>query len=346
VWQFLYAPGEWSSQVYEGLKAWAQGVGLAEIWLRLLLNLGIFIVLVAFVLLNVMFLTWLERKIAGHIQSRWGPVRVGPRGLFQPVADAIKLLTKEYLGRPNVDNFIYFMSPLMMFVAAFMLFVAIPFAPGWVVADLDYGLLFVLAASGVGGFFVLVGGWASNSKYSLMGGMRAVAQAVGYEVPLILLVLVTGLMAGTFNLSQIVLDQQALWNVVRQPVAFLLFLVVLLAEMNRGPIDLEEAEQELVGGYMTEYSGMHFAMFYLGEYTHLLAGAALTTTLFLGGWNGPFLPPVIWFLLKTYLMVFIFMWIRWTFPRIRVEQYLNFNWKFVLPVALVNLGVTSLILVL
>lgn len=344
--QFFYEPDAWARQIYEAFAAWGQGVGLSPFWIRFIDVVVVAVILLAFIFINVMFLTWMERKVAGHIQVRYGPMRTGPHGLMQPVADAIKLLCKEPMALPGVDGFIYFLSPMLMFVAAMMVFIVIPFNRGWVVSDLEYGLIFAFAVSGVSSFFVLAGGWCSNNKWSLLGGMRAIAQVLAYEVPLILAALGVALLSGSFNLVTIVEDQAGLWNLVRQPLGFLLFVMAGLAEINRAPFDMAEAEQELVAGYLTEYSGMRFAMYYLGEYTHLLANACLVTTLFLGGWQGPVLPPIIWFFIKIYAVIFFYMWIRWTYPRLRVDQLSTFSWKFLLPLSLINLGVTSFVLVL
>ncbi|KKM08881.1 NADH:ubiquinone oxidoreductase subunit H [Clostridiales bacterium PH28_bin88] len=328
------------------MAEWGLSVGIPLPLTQLLVMIPVAIALVAFVFLNVMFLTWMERKVAGRIQIRYGPTRTGPAGLLQPVADAIKVMSKQALALPTMDKLVFFLSPMMMFTMALMVYLVIPFAPGWVVSRMDNGLLYLFAVSGLGSFFVLVAGWGVNNKWSLMGGMRAVSQTIAYEVPLIISAIGVALLAGSLSLVDIVESQAGLWNVVRQPLAFLLFVTVAAAEINRAPFDLEEAEQELVGGYMTEYSGMRFALFYLGEYTHLLGAGAVITTLFLGGWQGPLLPPVIWFLVKTYAVIFFYMWVRWTYPRIRMDHLMQFNWKFILPLALINLGVTSLIMVL
>lgn len=346
MWQFFYAPDKWASNLYQGIEAWGQSIDMPLPLIQLLVTLAVALILIAFIMLNVMLLTLMERKVAGRIQVRLGPMRTGPRGVLQPFADAIKALTKEPMALPGVDKFIYFISPGVVFITAVLVYIVIPFAPGWVVVPMDFGLLFLFAVSGLSTVFVLAGGWCSNNKWSLLGGMRAAAQIVGYEVPLIISALGVALIAGSFNLTEIVNSQAGLWNIVRQPLAFLLFLTVALAEINRAPFDLEEAEQELVAGYITEYSGMPFALFYLGEYAHMLGSAAVITTLFLGGWHGPILPPVLWFLIKCYAVIFVYMWLRWTYPRIRVDHLLQFNWKFILPLALINLGVTSLVLVL
>lgn len=345
LWDFFFAPARWSANFYQGMLAGGQRYGLGEGWIQLFSLLLVTIALISFVLLNVMFLTWLERKIAGRIQMRLGPTRTGPHGLLQPVADAIKSLFKEPLILPHIDRFIYFASPMFIFTGALLSFLVIPFSPGWVVVPLEYGLIYSFAVSGISTLFVLASGWCSNNKWSLLGGMRTVAQAIGYEIPLILAGLGVALVAGTFNLNHIVDGQAGLWNIIRQPLAFLIFFVASLAELNRAPFDLEEAEQELVGGYLTEYSGMNFALLYLGEYTHLLGASALIATLFLGGWQGPWLPPIIWFMIKIYAVALFYMWIRWTYPRIRVDHLMQFNWKFLLPLALINLALTSLVLV-
>lgn len=346
LWDFFYAPDQWALNVYQGIETWGQGLGIPVFLIQFLLMIVIAIVFIAFLFINLMFLTWMERKVAGHIQVRLGPMRTGPHGLLQPVADALKLLSKEPLALAGVDKFIYFISPMLMFTAAMMVFIVIPFNPGWVIANMDYGLLFIVAVSGLSSFFVLVGGWCSNNKWSLLGGMRATSQIIAYEVPLLLTMLGVALVSGSLNLTEIVASQAKMWNIVLQPIGFLLFLVAVTAEANRAPFDMVEAEQEIVAGYMTEYSGMRFAMFYLGEYTHLFAAAAIVATLFLGGWQGPILPPFIWLMIKMYAVIFLLMWVRWTYPRIRMDQLMQFNWKFMLPLALINLGVTSFILVL
>ncbi|MDN5346634.1 MAG: NADH-quinone oxidoreductase subunit [Clostridia bacterium] len=345
LWQLLYEPDRWADEINKLITNWGLQLGIPVFITQLFLMIVVAVILLSFILLNVAFLTWLERKVAGHIQVRHGPMRTGPHGILQPVADGIKLLFKESITLPFVDNFIYTLSPAMMFTAAMLTYIVLPFAPGWVVAPLDYGLIFVFAAGGVSSFFVFTAGWSSNNKYSLLAGMRTIAQVISYEIPMILAALGVALFAGSLNLVEIVEAQKGLWNIVVQPLGFLLFLTAALGETHRAPFDLLEAEQELVAGYMTEYSGMRFALFYLGEYTHMFAAAALMTTLYLGGWQGPYLPPVVWFLLKAYALVLLIMWFRWTYPRIRIDHLMNFSWKFILPLALINLGVTALVLV-
>ncbi|MHB1420482.1 MAG: NADH-quinone oxidoreductase subunit NuoH [Bacillota bacterium] len=346
MWEFFYAPDQWVANIYHGIATWGTGVGISVSWIQFLLLIPIALILVTFILLNVMFITWLERKVGGHIQARLGPTRTGPNGLMQPVADALKSLAKEAMAFPGVDRLIYFISPMFMFTTALLIYIVIPFSPGWVVSPMNDGLIFIFAVSGLSSFFVLAAGWCSNNKWSLMGGMRAASQMVAYEIPLVISALGVALIAGSLNLGDIVASQAGMWNIFRQPLAFLLFLIVAAAEINRAPFDLVEAEQEIVAGYLTEYSGMRFALFYLGEYTHLLGTSAIITTLFLGGWQGPWLPPIIWFMIKCYGVILIYMWVRWTYPRIRMDHLMQFCWKFVLPLALINLAITSLIMVL
>ncbi|MHB1127376.1 MAG: NADH-quinone oxidoreductase subunit NuoH [Bacillota bacterium] len=344
--EFFYAPDKWVADLYQGIETWGTGAGISVPWLQFLLLIPIAVALVAFVLLNVMFLTWMERKVGGRMQARMGPTRTGPHGLMQPMADALKSLAKEAMAFPGVDRFIYFISPMFMFTTALLIYLVVPFSPGWVVSRLDEGLIFVFAVSGLSSFFVLVAGWCSNNKWSLMGGMRAASQMVAYEMPLVISAMGVALIAGSLNLNDIVVSQAHVWNIFRQPLAFLLFLIAAAAEINRAPFDLVEAEQEIVAGYLTEYAGMRFALFYLSEYTHLLGTAAIITTLFLGGWQGPWLPPIIWFMIKCYAVIFVYMWFRWTYPRVRMDHLMQFSWKFLLPLAMINLGITSLIMVL
>ena len=294
------------------------------------------------VVLNGLVLTWVERKIAGHIQRRIGPKEVGPFGLLQPFADMFKLISKEILTPANVDKPLYLLAPILVFVPVLVAFIVIPFDGFLQVKDLNVGILLILAFSSLGVFSILIAGLGSNNKYSLIGAARSVAQNVAYEIPLMLALLPVIFMTNSFSLRDIVEAQKGLWFVFKwQFFAFLIYFIAGVAETNRTPFDLPEAESELVAGYHTEYSGMRFALFQFAEYTNIFIVCAVATTFFLGGYNGPVLPGVIWFFIKTYFLVFVIMWFRWTFPRVRFDQLLNFSWKILIPVALLNILVTG-----
>lgn len=285
---------------------------------------------------------WVERRLLGLWQDRLGPNRVGPFGVLQPLADAIKLLTKEDWVPPFADKGVFILAPGIVMFTGLMSLVVVPVAPGFGVAsDLDIGLLFFLAMSGMGAYSVVLGGWASNSKYSLLGGLRSAAQMLSYEVFMGLSLGGVVLMTGSFNLEKIVLAQQEMWFVVPQVVGFVVFMTAGLAETHRLPFDLPEAESELVAGYHSEYSGMKFGMFFVGEYVGMTVIAALTTTLFLGGWLGPWLPPWVWFLVKVLAVLVLFVLFRASLPRPRYDQLMAFGWKVLLPLSLVNLLVTG-----
>ncbi|HNS14646.1 MAG TPA: NADH-quinone oxidoreductase subunit NuoH [Syntrophorhabdaceae bacterium] len=301
---------------------------------------GVFIV----VLGNAIMLTWTERKVAGHIQRRIGPKEVGPFGLLQSFADSVKLLGKELLTPANVEKPLYFLAPTLIFVPVLVTFVVIPFDGFLQVKDINTGILVILAFSSLTVLSILIGGWGSDNKYSLIGAVRSVAQNIAYEIPLLLALLPVILMANSFSLRDIAEAQRGAWFVVYQPIAFLIFFVASVAETNRTPFDLPEAESELVAGFHTEYSGMRFSLFFLAEYTNMFIVSAIAVTFFLGGYQGPILPGVVWFFIKTYLLVFVLLWFRWTFPRVRFDQLLNFSWKILIPVSFLNLLVTGGIL--
>ncbi|HHW14983.1 MAG TPA: NADH-quinone oxidoreductase subunit NuoH [Firmicutes bacterium] len=301
-----------------------------------------FALILGFMMTNALVLIWLERKVSGRIQRRLGPMRVGrPQGWLQTTADALKLLFKEDLIPPGADRAAFVAAPMLMFVGTLLLYVVVPFGPGLIVRDLDVGVLYFVAVGGLIVLGMLAAGWGSNNKYSLLGAMRSTAQMLSYEVPLVFAVATVTLLAGTMSVQGIVAAQARRWFIFLQPVAFLIYLVALLAELNRTPFDLSEAESELVAGYNTEYSGIRWSMFFLAEYANLLAGSAMAATLFLGGWSGPWLPPVVWFALKTYFLVFVAMWLRWTVPRIRMDQLMALGWKVLVPISLVNLVATG-----
>ncbi len=296
-----------------------------------------------------LFLVWWERKISGHIQVRFGPMMTGGwHGWAQTLADGLKLLQKEDIVPRNADRGVYFWAPVVVFTASLMSFVVIPWAPNIIAADLNIGILYIIAITTFTIIGLLMAGWGSNNKYALLGGMRSAAQIVSYEVPLTLSIMGVVLFAESLSMQDIILDQDKIWkwNIIRQPLGFLVYLVAATAEVNRTPFDLPEAEQELVAGFNIEYSGMKFAMFFLAEFVNMFVVAAIATALFLGGWWGPFANESLgwlWFVLKSMGVVFVLMWFRWTYPRLRVDHLMEFSWKWLLPLAFLNLLVTGLI---
>jgi NADH-quinone oxidoreductase subunit H len=308
-------------------------------------RLGVSLIgVIGLVAVNALFLIWMERKVSAHIQLRPGPMEVGFHGALQTIADALKLIGKELITPEDVDKLIYLLAPIVMFLPVLVSFVVIPFSPTLIIRDLNVGLLLIFAFSTLSVLAILMAGWSSNNKYSLLGAIRSVAQNIAYEIPLLITVMSVILMAGSFKPTDIVAQQSFLWNIFLQPLAFLLFTICGTAETNRAPFDIPEAESELVAGFHTEYSGMRFAIFFLAEYTNMFIVSAVATILFLGGWKGPILPPVIWFLIKVYAMIFLLMWFRWTFPRLRFDQLLTFAWKILIPLALANLILTALVM--
>lgn len=304
------------------------------------------VVLLGFICVSALFLIWWERKVSAHIQSRLGPMIVGWHGALQTIADTIKLLLKENIMARGVDIVTFWMAPLVVFVTAFMPFVAIPFGKGIVAMDLDLGLLYILAVGSISVIGVFMAGWGSGNKYSLLGAMRASAQIISYEIPLVLSLMTIVMLTGSMNLTKIVEAQKGIWFIFYQPVAFAVYFIAAMAETNRAPFDIAEAESEIVSGFHTEYSGMKFSMFFLAEYTHMFIVSAVAAILFLGGWSGPVLPGVIWFFGKTYFLITVMIWVRWTFPRLRVDQLMGFAWKFLVPLAFINILATGLVLVI
>lgn len=289
---------------------------------------------------------WLERRLLALWQDRYGPNRVGPFGLFQIAADMIKIITKEDWIPPFADRSVFIIAPAIIVVTVLCAFAVIPFAPGVEVAGLDIGLLFFLAMSSLGVYSITLGGWSSDSKYSLIGSIRAVAQMLGYEVYMGLSVMGVVMLAGSFHLREIVEAQRNLWFCIPQFLGFIIFLIAGIAETRRLPFDLPEAESELVAGFHTEYSGMKFGMFFLGEYLGITLISAMITTLFLGGWLGPLLPPVVWFILKTYLGIAFFILLRASLPRPRYDRLLAWGWKLMLPLALANILITGAVILM
>jgi NADH-quinone oxidoreductase subunit H len=335
-------------------------------------------VAVVFVLLTaVAYSVWLERKVSAHIQNRWGPTRVGPFGLLQPLADGVKFIFKEDLTQPHVYKPLYIAAPIIAVVFAISSIAVIPFVL-WVelgpvakfgpwgtylqITDLNIGLLVVLGITSMGVYGVALAGWSSNSKYALLGGLRASAQMISYEVSLGLSLVGVLIMAGSLSLRQIVDAQGGVfwhfiprWNIFHgQTIAFFIYMISAYAETNRTPFDLPEAESELVAGYHTEYSAMKFAMFFMAEYANMVTVACTATLLFLGGWHGPIfgpyflraLMPLVWFCLKVFFFMFLFVWVRWTLPRFRYDQLMAFGWKFLLPLAIANIVYTALVVAL
>jgi len=289
-------------------------------------------------------LIWLERRLLALWQDRYGPNRVGPLGIFVIVADMIKVFTKEDWIPPFADKTVFVLAPAVIVVVVLMSFTVIPFAPGIEVVDLNIGLLFFLAMSSLGVYSVALAGWASGSKYSLLGGLRASAQMLSYEVFMGLSVMGVVMLTGSFNLRQIVEAQKGMWFVVPQFIGFLVFFIAGVAETHRLPFDLPEAESELVAGYHSEYSGMKFGMFFVGEYLGVTLISALTVTLFFGGWMGPFLPPLVWFAIKTFVFICFFILLRASLPRPRYDQLMSFGWKVMLPLSLLNLLATGAVI--
>jgi len=289
-------------------------------------------------------LIYFERRVLALWQDRYGPNRVGPFGTLQVVADIIKILTKEDWVPPFADRVVFVIAPAIIMFTVLMSFAVIPFAPGIQVVDLNIGLLFFLGMSSLGVYSVVLGGWSSNSKYSLMGGLRAAAQMLSYEVFMGLSLMGVVMLTGSFSLKAIVDAQQHLWFVIPQILGFFVFTIAGIAETRRLPFDLPEAESELIAGFHSEYSGMKFGMFFVGEYLGITLVSCMVATLFLGGWNGPILPPIVWFLIKMGAFITLFVLLRGSLPRPRYDQLMHYGWKVMLPLALLNLMVTGAVL--
>jgi len=306
-------------------------------------------------LLIVAYMTLMERKVLGHMQVRFGPNRVGPFGLLQPVADGIKLFFKEDIIVPHANRIIYILAPAVIVITALVSYAVIPFGDtirimgqsiDLVVADVNVGLLYLFAVSSLGVYGVVMGGWASNNKYSLLGAIRSSAQMISYELSLGLSIVGVLMIVGSLSLTRIVEAQSPVWFILYQPLGFIIYLISAVAECSRTPFDLTECENELVAGYQTEYSSMKFGLYYLAEYAHILVVSSLAVSLFFGGWQGPFLPPVVWFLIKVFVFIFFFIWVRATFPRFRYDQLMKFGWKVLFPLSLVNILLTAVGMIL
>lgn len=308
------------------------------------------LIVIAILMGAAAYMTLMERVVMARVQLRIGPNRVGPLGLFQPIADGIKLLAKESFQPKGVETFTYWLAPAISVFTALFAFVLIPIGDKITlfgheislrIADVNAGILLLLAFSSLAVYGVVLGGWSSNSRYSLIGGLRGTAQMISYEIPMGLSLLTVILQAGTLSLPGIVDAQKDHWFLWTNPLGFLIYLATAFAETNRAPFDLPEAEHELTAGYHTEFGGMKFAMYFLAEYVNILAVSGIAATLFLGGWHGPWNLPIVWFLVKVFLLVFFFMWVRATMARFRYEQLMSIGWKVLLPLATLNLILTA-----
>jgi NADH-quinone oxidoreductase subunit H len=321
------------------MEAMAQPAGVSILGMMA----GLFGVL-GLVTVNALFLIWMERKVSAHMQLRPGPMEVGWHGSIQTIADALKLIGKELITPRDVDRPVYLLAPIVVFLPVLLSFLVIPFSQTLIIRDMNVGVLLILAFASLTVLAVLMAGWSSNNKYSVLGAIRSVAQNVAYEIPLLITLMSIIIMVGSLSLADIVAAQSKYWFIVVQPVAFILYITCATAETNRAPFDLPEAESELVAGFHTEYTGMRFGLFFLAEYTNMFIVAAIATVFFLGGWRGPFLPGIAWFLIKVYAIIFLIMWFRWTFPRVRFDQLITFAWKILIPLAFANLIITAFIL--
>lgn len=310
------------------------------------------IVVIALLMFFAAYLTLFERKVLARIQIRYGPNRAGPFGIFQPIADGIKTFFKEEIIPEKADKPLYVVAPIIVIASAIAMAAVIPFGDKitlfgreikLVIADVDIGLLYLFAIASLGEYGIVLAGWSSGNKYGVLGSLRAAAQMISYEVSLGLATIGVLILSGSLNLTEIVKAQKEMWFVVYQPLAFILYMICAFAELNRAPFDMPEAESELACGFNIEYSSMKFALFFFAEYAHMLAVAALATTLFLGGWHGPYLPGTLWFLIKVFVLVFIFIWVRATYPRLRYDQIMKLGWKVLIPLTILNLIVTAFI---
>ena len=329
------------------LENFLLGLGLAQGFVTFLMTtLGV-LVLIIFVLLVDILLVWVERKTVARFQDRLGPNRLGPFGIVQPIADVIKLLIKEDITPRGADKVLYNLAPPLSMAAVLLIWAVIPLSPTKLGADINVGVLYIVSVGAIGTLAIILAGWASNNKYSLVGAFRTVAQMVSYEVPMVIALLVPVLLARSMSISDIV-ESQAVWFIVMAPLAAIIFLITSIAEIGRSPFDLLEAESEIVAGFHIEYTGMKFGLFYAAELLHALTVGAVFSTLFLGGWRGPFadqfpLLGVFYLFLKSFIIYYVIMWIKYTVPRIRIDHMMNFSWKFLTPIAIVILVVTAIV---
>ena len=312
------------------------------------------ITVVVVILTACAYSTLLERKVVALMQHRIGPLYAGPYGLLQPIADAIKLIFKEDIVPSQAERFAYTLAPMISFIPALLVFAVVPFSSDFtlfghqisgVISDLNIGVLWVFAVASLGVYGTILAGWSAGSKYSLLGGLRASAQTISYELAYGLSIVGVIILGNTLSMTELVAQQASVfdWYIWRQPLGFILFVICAVAETNRAPFDLPEAESELVAGFHTEYSSMRFATFFVGEYAHMIAVGSVGTTLFLGGWQGPLLPPIVWMAIKVFAFLFMYIWLRATLPRFRYDQLMNFGWKVLFPLAVLNTMVTGFI---
>lgn len=345
--------------IYNGISDWVRGAlsgtdlrpDAAELLSAAIMGLIVVTVLLLVSPFLMLGLTWMERKVVARIQNRLGPNRVGPWGLMQIFADMIKMLTKEDIVPTNADKMVHTLAPIVAMIPVVLTLAVIPWGRGMAAADLNIGILYVIGVSSLGTIGIFMAGFGSNNKFALIGGMRAVAQILSYEIPQVLSIVTIILMVGSLSLVRIVEAQSALggfgWFILAIPVgpiAFVVYMISAIAEVNRTPFDMPEGESEIVAGHHTEYSGMKWGLFYMAEYLNLFIVCAIAVTLFLGGWQGPLLPPWVWFFVKTLALIFVAMWVRGTFPRLRMDQLMKFAWQVLVPVALINIVLTSIAL--
>ncbi len=333
--------------IADALRNWLMnGLGFSDTAAQLTATAIWTLVVILFILMNLIVLVWLERKFSAFFQQRRGPNRLGPAGFLQFPVDIVKVLGKEDIIPANADKTVFKIASTCLFITTILAWAVIPLGDGVILADLNIGLFYFLAIGSTATVSLMMGGFSSNNKYSLIGGMRTVAQMISYEIPMIFSLLGVVMMVGSLRLSDVVAAQQNMWFIVPQAIAFLVYFVATVAETNRGPFDLAEGEQELVAGYFTEYSGIRYAIWMIAEYGNLVAVSTIASIMFLGGWNAPFgltfIPGFVWLLLKIYFMIFLFMWVKWTYPRIRIDHLMHFGWKFLIPVSLANILVTGI----
>lgn len=334
--------------IAQWLESLLLGWGLSPQWVTIILNVIGVVVIASFVLVVDILLVWVERKVVARFQDRLGPNRLGPFGLIQPIADVLKLVIKEDITPIGADRIVYNLPPIIALATVLMLWAVIPLAPTIVGTDLNVGVLYVVALGALGTLGIIMAGWASNNKYALLGAFRTVAQMVSYEVPMVIGLMVPVLLAGSMGINTIVFSQSPVWYVVVAPLAALIVFITGIAELGRAPFDLTEAESEIVAGFHIEYTGMKFGMFYAGELLHALTISGLVASLFLGGWRGPGAEAypilgVVYFFIKAFFLYWAIMWVKYSMPRIRIDHMLNFNWKFLTPLALVVLIVTAVL---
>ncbi len=346
--QTVQAILEFVDQIFVNLSFWFSSLlanFLPDWGVTFIMMFATVLILIFFGLGSIIWINVFERKIIGRIQDRYGPNRFGPWGLLQCVADMIKLLTKEDVTPTRADRLIFNLAAVVPVIPTFLVLAVLPFGRGMVAADLSIGYLYIVAIGSLATIAIFMAGWSSRNKYSLLGGMRTVAQMISYEIPMVLSVVGVVLLVGSLSMVSIV-ESQGQWRlpfIVMQPLAFVLYFTAAVAEVNRAPFDLPEGESEIVAGYHTEYSGIKFAMFLLAEYVNAFSICAIATTVFLGGWQGPILPSWAWFFIKSYLLYCVLIWLRGTLPRLRVDQLMSFAWKTLVPLALANLMLTALV---